>query len=138
MPGCATNARRMAKIIEQRGARLFLQAVIRVAAISPFPDRVEGTATALANTLCNQFGPDNPVVILAQADPKKPVSLAARSIQGGAIRSWADDELVSLAHLPGGDALKFAPLLSTGSAKALPAKPDLRIPKNANIPKFEM
>ena len=127
-----------AKTIEQRGSGLFLQAVIRISAISPFPDRVEGAAMALANTLCNQFGPDNPVVILAQSDPKKPVNLAARAISGGAIRSWADNEIVALAHLPGGDALKFAPLLSTGSAKALPAKPDLRIPKKAGLARFEI
>jgi hypothetical protein len=127
-----------AKTIEERGSCLFMQAVVRVSAISPFSERAEGAAQALANTICNQFGPDNPVVILAKFNPKKSVKLAARPILGGAIRSWADDEIVALAHLPGGDALKFAPLLFTSSAKALPAKPDLRIPNKACIARFDM
>jgi len=145
-PGVKYQRTKEARLLEERGARLFMQAVIRVAAISPYPDRAEGAAMALANTLCNQFGPDNPVVILAQASPRKPLDpstnpgqvLAARSIRGGAMRSWADDEIVALAHLPGGEALKFAPLLSTGSAKSLPAKPDLRIPKKARLARSEM
>jgi hypothetical protein len=127
-----------AKSLEERGSRLFLQAVIRVAAISPNPDRAKGSAIVLANTLCNQFGPDNPVVILAQAKPRKPITLAARSIEGGTVRSWADNEIVALAHLPGGDVLKYAPLLTTGSAKSLPAKPDLHLPKNALGAHFEI
>ena len=129
---------REAKILEERGSRLFLQAVIRVTAISPSLERAQGTAVALADTLCNQFGPENPVIILAQANPRKIIHLAARPIEGGAIRSWADNEIVSLAHLPGGDALKFAPLLSTGSAKSLPARPDLRLPQNASGACFEI
>lgn len=127
-----------ARLLEERGARLFLQVVVRVAAISPDPQRAAGAARALANTLCHQFGPDNPVVILAEANPKRSIDLLARSIDGGAARSWADDEIVALAHLPGGDALKFAPLLSTGSAKALPARPDLYLPKKARLPRLQM
>lgn len=127
-----------AKILEERGARVFLQAVMRLAAISTSPLEAHRAAVALANTLCNQFGPDNPVIILAHSSPKKPVKLAARSISGGAIRSWADDEIAALAHLPGGDALKFAPLLSTGSAKSLPAGPELRIPTQARLAKCEV
>ena len=128
---------REAKILEERGSRLFLQAVIRVAAISPSLERARGTANALADTLCNQFGPQNPVIILAQANPRKTIKLATRPIEGGAIRSWADNEIVSLAHLPGGDALRYAPLLATGSAKSLPARPDLRLPQNASGACFE-
>ena len=127
-----------AKTIEERGSRMFLQAVIRVSAISPSPDRAQGAARALAHPICTQFGPDNPVVILAQCNHRQLTNLTARSILGSAIRSWADDEIVALAHLPGGDALKFAPLLATGSAKALPAKPDLRIPQDACVARFEM
>jgi len=129
---------REAKILEERGSRLFLQVVIRVAAISPSLERAQGAAIALANTLCNQFGPENPVIILAQARPRKTIYLAARPIEGGAVRSWADNEIVALAHLPGGDVLKFAPLLSTGSAKSLPARPDLRLPQNASGACFEI
>jgi hypothetical protein len=128
---------REAKILEERGSRLFLQAVVRVAAISPSPERARGTAIALADTLCNQFGPENPVIILAQGKPRKTIHLVARPIEGGAIRSWADNEIVSLAHLPGGDALRYAPLLATGSAKSLPARPNLRIPQNASGACFE-
>ena len=127
-----------AKILEQRGSRVFLQTVIRVAAFSTSPLEAHRTAVALANTLCNQFGPDNPVIILARSNPKEPLTLAARSISAGALRSWADDEIAALAHLPGGDVLKFAPLLSTGSAKSLPAGPDLRIPKTARVAKCEV
>lgn len=127
-----------AKILEERGARAFMQAVIRVASISTSPLEAHRTAVTLANTLCNQFGPDNPVIILTHARPNKPVNLAARSISGGAIRSWADDEIAAVAHLPGGDALKFAPLLSTGSAKSLPAGPELRIPTKARVAKSEV
>ena len=127
-----------AKILEERGARLFLQVVIRVSAFSPYPERARGAAIALANTICNQFGPDNPVIVLAKADPRNSLNLAAQSIKCKSIRSWADDEIVFLAHLPGGDALRFAPLLATGSAKSLPAKPDLRIPKKAWVARYEL
>lgn len=127
-----------ANTLEERSSQSFLQAVIRVAAISPHPDWARSTANALVNTLCNQFGPENPVVILARSIAKRPVTLADRSITGGAICSWADDEIATLAHLPGGDALKFAPLLITGSAKSLPANPDLRIPQKARLANYEL
>ena len=124
-----------AKELEARGAELFLETVVRVSAISPDPERAKGTAVALGNTLCNQFGPSNPVVVQRQARaPYRPdagrqagLDLSARSIESKARRSWADSELVALAHVPGGDALKAAPLLSVGSAKELPAKPEARI-----------
>jgi hypothetical protein len=40
--------------------------------------------------------------------------------------------------LPGGDALRYAPLLATGSAKSLPARPDLRLPQTASGACFEI
>ena len=133
-PGVRYQRTREAKRLEERGARLFLEVVVRVAAVSPNPERAHGAAVALANTLCNQFGPDNPVVILAQCDDKRSahreVSLSARTF-AGAVRPWADDELAAIAHLPGGNALSAAPMLATGSAKALPAKPELRLPEKA-------
>ena len=129
---------RQARLLEERGKRVFLQAVVRVTALSPSPAEAHRTAVALANTVCSQFGPDNPVIILARSSARNPINLAARPITGGAIRSWADDEIAALAHLPGGDALKFAPLLSTGSAKSLPAKPDLRIPQQARLARYEI
>jgi hypothetical protein len=122
-----------AHTLEERGGHLFLQAVIRVSAMSPDPERAKGAAIALANTICNQFGADNPVVVLARAAPNRPVDLAARTMDGGAARPWADDELAALAHIPGGNALALAPMLTTGSAKALPAKPELRVPKGARV-----
>jgi predicted pyridoxine 5'-phosphate oxidase superfamily flavin-nucleotide-binding protein len=127
-----------AKTLEERGSRSFLQVVIRVAAISPHSDRARSTVNALANTICNQFGPENPVIILASASSKKTMNLAARPITSRAMRSWADNEIVALAHLPGGDALKFAPLLSTGSAKSLHANPDLRIPIHGRVAQYEV
>ena len=127
-----------AKTLEERSSRVFMQTVIRVAAFSPSLNEAQRTAVELANTLCNQFGPDNPVIILAHSSSRKPVNLSARSISGGTIRSWADVEIAALAHLPGGDALKFAPLLSTGSAKSLPAGPELRIPTKARLAKCEV
>jgi hypothetical protein len=137
-PGARYQQTKEAKILEERGSRLFLEVVVRVSAISPDPDRAKGAATALANTLCNQFGPENPVIVLVQAKPKQaPPNLAARTLDGGAVRSWADDELVGLAHLPGSDAIQAAPMLSTGSATALPAKPELRVPKGARVAQYE-
>jgi len=129
---------RQAKLLEARGARSFLQAVIRVAALSPSAAEAQRAAAALANTVCNQFGPDNPVIVLARSSARRPMDLSARPITGGASCSWADNEIAALAHLPGGEALKFAPLLSTGSAKSLPANPDLRIPPQARLAQYEI
>jgi hypothetical protein len=131
--GARYQQTREARQLEQRGASVFLQVIIRMAAMSPSYAEARRTALALADTINNQFGPDNPVVILAHSNPKKPFDLASRSITGGATRSWASDEIVSLAYLPGGDALKFAPLLFTSSAKSIPADPDLRIPPQARL-----
>jgi len=130
-PGVRYQRTHEAKRLEERGARLFLEAVVRVAAVSPNAERARGAAVALANTLCNQFGPDNPVVILAQCGAsRRSVSLPTRAFDG-AMRPWADDEIAALAHLPGGNALSVAPMLATGSAKALPARPELRLPERA-------
>jgi hypothetical protein len=127
-----------ARLLEERGARAFLQVVIRVAALSPLPTEAQRVATAFANVVCNQFGPDNPVLILAHSSARRPMDLPSRSFTGGVVCSWADDEIASLAHLPGGNALKFAPLLSTSSAKSLPATPDLRIPMQARLARYEL
>ena len=129
---------RQAKLLEARGERAFLQAVIRVAASAPTPAEAHRAAAGLAQVVCNQFGPDNPVVVLRRSGPRKTVDLAARPISGGARCSWADDEIAALAHLPGGEALQYAPLLSTGSAKSLPAKPELRIPQEARLARYEI
>lgn len=134
--GARYQNNRQARLLETRGARVFLQAVLRVAAIGPSPAEAQRAAEALAHVVCSQFGPDNPVVILARSTASQPARLAGRAIAGGAACSWADDELAALAHLPGGEALQYAPLLATGSARFLPAKPDLRLPAQARLARY--
>jgi hypothetical protein len=114
-----------AKELEARTDRPFLQVMVRVSALASDPAQAQAVARSLARSLCAQFNQSNAVAILRAGDGAE--SLIARTFDGPA-RPWTDLEVGLLAHLPGSDALDFAPQLRTASAKSLPPTPALRIP----------
>jgi hypothetical protein len=123
----SAEQKRMEKNIDNRSQRVFSEARLLVWATCSTPDTAKSTAVSLARTVISQYGPSNPIRISTQGFG----SLFERSFPAFLGKPWADDELATIAHLLGQDALAIAPQIRVAPAKSLPPAPPNRIPENA-------
>jgi hypothetical protein len=112
-----------ARGLEERAERTFLQVTVRCVGIADSEGRAQGIARGLARAVSASYGHRNQVKPVRSGSDPRPV-LERRM---GKSKSWADNELATLAHLTGGDMLFIAPRLKTASAKSLPPDPEMRV-----------
>lgn len=115
------------KEIEGRLESSFFSVTIRCAIFDPDPKLAGARAQKLAKVVAGQFKATNPMKL--SKEQRDPSPLQKRAL--GTTGIWADDELASLAHLTGENALDLLPSLRTASAVNLPPSRAMIIPADA-------